>query len=96
MDVHEVNPVAHSTPPWRDFLAEAGGNIYLFNCMVTQNSAGAEARILGEIVIGYSIVTGNNVGLDAQGWIRTMGNNIVTGNDSDILGSINVTPLSPK
>lgn len=76
------------------FVAEAQGAIYLFNCMATQNGTGAEARPLGQIIIGYSTFTGNDTGLDAQGSIKTMGNNMVEGNESDILGFANVTPLT--
>lgn len=78
------------------FLAEASGTIYLFNCIATQNGTAAEARPLGYITIGYSIFSGNNVGLDAQGSITTMGNNMVHGNGSDILGFANVTALTPQ
>ena len=78
------------------FLAEAGGNIFLFNSMATQNDTGVEARPLGEIIIGYSLVTGNNVGFDAQGSIKTMGNNMVIGNESNVLGFANVTALTPQ
>ncbi|HEU4508723.1 MAG TPA: hypothetical protein VFR78_10830 [Pyrinomonadaceae bacterium] len=78
------------------FLARAGANILLFNCMATQNVTGVESRALGEVVIGYSIVSGNDIGMDAQGSIKTMGNNIIHGNESQIHGFQNVTALPPQ
>lgn len=77
------------------FLAEAHGRISLFNSMATRNSTGVKAAVNGLVTIGYSIVTGNNTGLVANGTIRTLGNNMVTGNDLEVAGSINVSPLTP-
>ena len=77
------------------FLAEANGRITLFNSMATRNGTGVKAEVNGLITIGYSVVTGNNTGVVASGIMRTLGNNMVTGNDLNVAGAINVTAITP-
>lgn len=78
------------------FLADAGGKITILDSMASKNGTAVDTNVNGIITIGNSIVTGNGHGFVASGAIRSMGNNMVVGNDIDIAGSINVTIIAGK
>ena len=77
------------------FLAD-GGSMTILNSMASKNGTAIDTEGFGSITIGYSIVTGNTVGLAAQGSIRSMGNNMVEGNDIDQASSPNITIITGK
>lgn len=73
------------------FLAQPGGKMTILNSMASKNHTGIETNGTGSVTIGNSIVTGNSTGFSASGPIRSMGNNMVAGNDINVAGSPNVT-----
>jgi Right handed beta helix region len=77
------------------FLATSG-SITILNSMASKNGTGIDTEGFGSITIGYSIVTGNSVGFAAHGSIRSMGNNMVEGNDLDLAASPNITIITAR
>lgn len=78
------------------FLADSGGKMTIFDSIASKNGTGIEAKSGGTITIGHSTVTGNSVGMAAIGQIRSLGNNMVAGNDIDVANSPNVTTITPR
>lgn len=78
------------------FETQGGGQMDISNCTATKNGRGVSAKG-GLIRIASSTVTGNDTGLDLSGGvISSMGNNMIVGNDSDIVGAINMTTFVPR
>jgi hypothetical protein len=78
------------------FQASPGGKIDLFHSVATKNSTGVDANG-GTVRMAYSSVVGNGTGVSVTpGFVSSMGNNMIVGNDVDIAGAINMTTFVPR
>ena len=72
------------------------GRMAISDSMISRNTTGVRTEGSGIVTIGYSTVTGNEFGLVANGLIRSLGNNMIAGNDTDVGNNPNLVIIAAK